>query len=259
VVIDTGPSFQTQRQEGAAALNELASRNPALMQVAGDLIMRAQDFPMAEQLADRLQKTLPPNLQDAEGGAEQQVAQLSAQMHQAQQQMMMMQQALQEAQQKLQVAESGQAKSQMEIQAKMKMSQMEAQLQDAKLQRDIEAKKQAFESDAEMKREQAVLQAHLDKEKFDQEHKFLREKTLLDAHLMLEKAKIDNETKEEIAELTAYVEMQKAGKDNPALTADVNADLGDDAKPKKKSRKKVTMVAPSGASYSGTIEDDLGE
>jgi hypothetical protein len=67
VVIDTGPSYQTQRQEAAAALTEIASTNPALMQVAGDIIMKAYDFPFSEQLAERLKKTLPPNLQDNAG------------------------------------------------------------------------------------------------------------------------------------------------------------------------------------------------
>lgn len=68
VVIDTGPSYQTQRQEGATNLNELAARNPQLMQIAGDLIMRAQDFPYADKLAERLAKTLPPELQDEKEG-----------------------------------------------------------------------------------------------------------------------------------------------------------------------------------------------
>lgn len=66
VVIDTGPSYQTQRQEAAAALTELATRNPQLMQVAGDIVMRAYDFPFSEQLAERLKKTLPAELQDDE-------------------------------------------------------------------------------------------------------------------------------------------------------------------------------------------------
>jgi hypothetical protein len=62
VVIDTGPSYQTQRQEAAASLTELATRNPALMQIAGDIIMKAYDFPFSEQLAERIKKTIPPNL-----------------------------------------------------------------------------------------------------------------------------------------------------------------------------------------------------
>jgi hypothetical protein len=67
VVIDTGPSYQTQRQEAAASLTELASRNPQLMQVAGDIIMRAYDFPFSEELAERLAKTLPPGIADDKG------------------------------------------------------------------------------------------------------------------------------------------------------------------------------------------------
>jgi hypothetical protein len=255
VVIDTGPSFQTQRQEGAAALNELASRNPALMQVAGDLIMQAQDFPMAQQLADRLQKTLPPGLQDQKGGAEAQAAQATQQLQQAQQHLQMMQQQMAEMQQKLQVAESGQAKSQAEIQAKMQMAQMDAQLQDSKLQRDIESKKQAAMAEAELKREQALLDAHIRAEEYKQEQAFQHEKALLDAHMALEKAKLDNETKEDIAELQAYVEMQKVGKDNPALTADVNSDLQEEKPLPKILKRKISMKAPSGGMYEGTIED----
>lgn len=64
VVIDTGPSYQTQRQEAADKMTELTTRNPALMQVAGDIIMRSYDFPMAEQLAERLERTIPPNLME---------------------------------------------------------------------------------------------------------------------------------------------------------------------------------------------------
>ena len=40
--------------DAADRLNDLAAKNPALMQVAGDLIMQAQDFPMADKLAERL-------------------------------------------------------------------------------------------------------------------------------------------------------------------------------------------------------------
>lgn len=67
VVVAVGPSYSTKRQEAFNALTEMASRNPALLQIAGDLIMKAADFPMAEQLAERMEKALPPNLQEQEG------------------------------------------------------------------------------------------------------------------------------------------------------------------------------------------------
>ena len=94
VVIDTGPSFQTQRQEGAANLNDLASRNPQLMQIAGDLIMRAQDFPMADKLAERMATTLPPELQDTKPGQQAVDPAMQAQMQQMQQQLEQMGEAL---------------------------------------------------------------------------------------------------------------------------------------------------------------------
>lgn len=62
VVIDIGPSYHTQRQEAAANLNDLAAKNPNLLAVAGDIIMRAQDFPMADEMAERLERTIPAEL-----------------------------------------------------------------------------------------------------------------------------------------------------------------------------------------------------
>lgn len=62
VVVAVGPSYSSRRQEAFQALTEMASRNPAVMQLAGDLVMKAADFPMAEQLAERFEKALPPNV-----------------------------------------------------------------------------------------------------------------------------------------------------------------------------------------------------
>jgi hypothetical protein len=98
VVIDTGPSYQTQRQEAYTNLTELASRNPQLMAMAGDLVMRSADFPMAEQLAERLEKTLPAELRDQKPGQEQQVPpEVQQQMQQQDQQIQQLSQALEAA------------------------------------------------------------------------------------------------------------------------------------------------------------------
>lgn len=96
ITIDTGPSYQTQRQESAEMLSELAGRNPSFMGIAGDLYFKSQDYPMADELAKRWAKTLPPELQDQDEKAEippqvqaamqqlnQQVQQMDAQAHQA--------------------------------------------------------------------------------------------------------------------------------------------------------------------------------
>ena len=70
VTISVGPTYQTQRQEAAASMIDLTKSYPPIMQVAGDLLVRSMDWPGAAQIADRLKKMLPPELQDVQEGAE---------------------------------------------------------------------------------------------------------------------------------------------------------------------------------------------
>lgn len=62
VTITTGASYTTRRVEAAEAMMEAVQVFPQMMQVAGDLVAKAQDWPGAEELADRLRKTIPPEL-----------------------------------------------------------------------------------------------------------------------------------------------------------------------------------------------------
>ena len=60
IVVETGPSYSTKRVEAAESMIEFARTNPAVMQVAGDLIAKAMDWPMADKLAERLKSIVPP-------------------------------------------------------------------------------------------------------------------------------------------------------------------------------------------------------
>ena len=62
VAITTGASYTTRRVEAAEAMMEAIQVYPQLMGIAGDLVIKAQDWPGAEELADRLLKTIPPQL-----------------------------------------------------------------------------------------------------------------------------------------------------------------------------------------------------
>ena len=66
VVVEAGPSYATKRQETAETLTQLAQAYPPLMQIAGDLVVKAQDIPDAEAIAERLKLMLPPQIQQAE-------------------------------------------------------------------------------------------------------------------------------------------------------------------------------------------------
>ena len=62
VAITTGASYTTRRVEAAEAMMQAVQVFPQLMQVAGDIVAKAQDWPGASELAARLRKTIPPEL-----------------------------------------------------------------------------------------------------------------------------------------------------------------------------------------------------
>lgn len=91
VRISTGPSYKTRRTEAVNTLMELVRVFPQLSQLAGDLIAKNLDIPHADELEERLRKTLPPGLiDDPELQAQQQQqAQQQAQIQQVQMQRQM--------------------------------------------------------------------------------------------------------------------------------------------------------------------------
>lgn len=66
VIVESGPSFATKRVEALNNMVEIARMNPAIMQVAGDLMVKAMDWEGAEEIADRLKLMLPPQILAAE-------------------------------------------------------------------------------------------------------------------------------------------------------------------------------------------------
>jgi hypothetical protein len=87
VEADVGPSFGTRRQEAFNAFSQIMAQNHDAFQVVGDFWARNADFPGAEELAERLQKGLPPQY----AGPSPQVQQLQqalAQTHQNAQQVL---------------------------------------------------------------------------------------------------------------------------------------------------------------------------
>lgn len=70
VVVNTGPTYKTKRQEDAELMAQMAERNPELMKVAGDIMVRNMDLPGAQELSERLKKTLSPELQDVDPSQE---------------------------------------------------------------------------------------------------------------------------------------------------------------------------------------------
>lgn len=99
VTVSVGPSYQTKRQEAVAAQIALVQSNPTVFPIIGDMVVRNMDWPQSKEMADRLKKMLPPQLQDQgdEMEPEQQVMALQAQMQQLMQQHNIVTQALEKA------------------------------------------------------------------------------------------------------------------------------------------------------------------
>ena len=88
VVATTGPGYATKRQEALEAMGQLLQGNPQLWQVAGDLFVKNMDWPGAQEMAKRFQKTIDPKLlQDGDKppelqAAEQQIQAMGQEMEQ---------------------------------------------------------------------------------------------------------------------------------------------------------------------------------
>lgn len=132
VVIDTGPSFATQRQQAFSSLTELASRDPRVMQIAGDLVMRSADFPMADELAKRFEKTLPPELKEQN----RQEDQMAAALQQAERMMQQMQSVIENMGKHIQELEAERDAKVLDNESKERIAAMNANIDAAKVQVD---------------------------------------------------------------------------------------------------------------------------
>jgi hypothetical protein len=88
VMVMTGPSYMTKRQEALDSMGQLLQGNPQLWSVAGDLFVKNMDWPGAQEMSKRLAKTIDPKLME-EGSkppelqaAEQQIQAMGQEMEQ---------------------------------------------------------------------------------------------------------------------------------------------------------------------------------
>jgi hypothetical protein len=66
VEITVGPSYRTRRQESAESMLAFVQAMPQAAAVAADLIARNLDWPGADEIADRLKRSLPPQITSEE-------------------------------------------------------------------------------------------------------------------------------------------------------------------------------------------------
>lgn len=152
VVVESGPSFTTKREESSQSIIQLIQANPAIAPMVADVLAKNQDWPDADKIAERLRMTLPPHLRGE--GPPPEVLQMQQQIQQMGQQMQRL------AQENAALKADTQGK-QMELRVKAQESQADAQISAAELQvkrEELVLKRQELAlKAAEMQSEQAQL------------------------------------------------------------------------------------------------------
>ncbi len=74
VRVKIGPAYPTRRAEAADAMLQFMQAVPQAAGIAGDLVARNMDWPGAEEIANRLKRTLPPQI-TGDASPDEQVAQ----------------------------------------------------------------------------------------------------------------------------------------------------------------------------------------
>lgn len=126
LVVTPSPSFATQRQEAAELYTQLSQSNPALMQLAPDIIFHNLDLPGAQEIAERMKAMLPPQIAAMLNKDKPQSPEVVAAMQQVEQ-------ATQQLQKQSQLVEEGKAEAQKEMAAATK-AKADVQVASANLQ-----------------------------------------------------------------------------------------------------------------------------
>lgn len=137
VTVSVGPSYQTKRQEQAASIMQLIGAYPELMHVCGDILINDLDFEQAKEIAERVKRTIPPNIlgpadgTDPEADNARMQAELQQLMQQHQQLATELSQATQVIQQKQIEAKSKLDAVKLQEETKVTVAEINTKAQDA--------------------------------------------------------------------------------------------------------------------------------
>jgi len=143
-VVDTGPGYQTKREEAAEAMLELLTTPLGEMtaKVAGDVVVRSMDFPEADTIADRMAAMIPGAQIDKDSDIP----------PKAQMMIKGLQQQLQQMQQSHMALE-------LELKTKSSLEQMKQQSETQRLQMREQAETERTAMELKVRREDAMTKA----------------------------------------------------------------------------------------------------
>lgn len=153
VAITVGPSYNTKRMEAAATLTEVVKSQPQMMPLIGDLLFRSLDFPYSDQIAERLRKMLPPQLQQG--------ADPAAMLAQVTQKMQLLGQQMQEMSKENQQLKAGAQVDMAKVQADAAAQAEKAALAKAEVEAELALQKQKQDGELQLARDKAVAEIEI--------------------------------------------------------------------------------------------------
>lgn len=172
VVVKMGPAYDTLRSEAREGMTVMIQSAPDIFPLVGDLVAKMQDWPYADELAERIELMAPPPIKAmlAQKRGEQPEPPQPSPQEQELQAKMQLEQAKMQADQQAKQAELQMREQEIvaEMQGQQAKAAMDMQLkrEDAALKRelalmDMQLKREQFEFESELKREQAEFDARL--------------------------------------------------------------------------------------------------
>lgn len=161
LVVSSGPTYATQRQEAAEKVSGLVSAYPPVMALAGDYLVQNMDMPHSQEIAARMKTQVPPEaLAATEGGRpEDQVASLQAQLQQASTQLQALEQVADQQQQQVQMAVTEVQRLTLQLANKENELRLKGRELDLH-QQEIELKREQMVLDHEIDAAKVGIQAH---------------------------------------------------------------------------------------------------
>lgn len=163
VVMETGPGYNSKRQEAVESMVQMLQVDPDLMKQAGDLVFRNMDFPGADIIADRLAAANPLAQIDDKSDVPPQV---QMQLAQSQQVIQQLQQQLQAMQMDMKYRASIEGQKQ-EAETVRKKMDIDARMADSQLRTEVQANDTVIDNETRleierMKARLAILLSSID-------------------------------------------------------------------------------------------------
>ena len=231
LIVTTGPSYTSKRDEAATQMTELLRSFPQAAPIIGDLVAKALDWPGADEIAKRLKTMLPPEIQAMEkmDGLPPEAQSAIAQ-------------AQQQVNQLKQVIDQG----------KQILGQKDEQIKGLELEKKSKNDELMFkETDSQRKYAADMAKVEADKEIVIHKENENNRRMIIEETTDFVKSAIDQSSQEQSTELQGHVQAMNEIAQSVSDQADILKALADYIE----QDKSIEIKAPSGGVYSGTVED----